>query len=438
MVEASFIEPAVAQRARALPLQVESAVLDKTEAPYFVDLVRAQLKKGHEQNLSIFTSLDLHLQDLAQQALRNGLNNVEKLFRSKRAQPVQGCLIALEPRTGAVVALVGGRSYGASQFNRVIRAQRQPGSIFKPFVYLTAFEATFNNPDLPPITPATVIEDTASLFLFEGKEYIPQNYGDEYHGYVTLRRALAMSLNIPTVKVAQMVGYDQVAHLWTKKLGFGDHIRPYPAIALGSFETTPFEMAMAYSILANGGKKLDPITVLKITDAKGQPQDRPRVKAPQRVVGKESAFLVTHMLRSVLNEGTAGAARKWGFTLDAAGKTGTTNDMRDAWFAGYTPELLCVVWVGFDDNSPLNLSGAKAALPIWTEFMRGALTGQKSSSFAPPSGNVVFVDIDKETGLLAGPTCPQLYSEAFIAGTEPREPCFYHSDGVLDGDTPPE
>ena len=282
--------------------------------------------------------------------------------------------------------MVGGRSYGSSQYNRVTQARRQPGSTFKPFVYLAAFEAFFDDPALPPITPATVVEDAPAVFFYEDKEYIPQNYEDKYFGYVTLRTALAHSLNVATVKVAEMVGYDRVANLWSKQLRIGAPIKPYPAMALGSFEATPYEMATAYNVLANGGLKIEPLTVLSVADEKGKALEQHDPKPPERVVHEASAYLVTSMLRSVINEGTAAAARAWDFRPDAAGKTGTTNDQRDAWFAGYTPDLLCVVWVGFDDNTPIGFSGARVALPIWVEFMKGALAGTKTRSFAVPGG----------------------------------------------------
>jgi penicillin-binding protein 1B len=433
MVEAGFVDAALAESAVAQPLRVERSSLDSAAAPYFVDLVRAQLAQRYDprdlttQNLRVQTTLDLHLQALATRALEQGLAKLEETYKKrKRSGPIQGSLIALEPRTGRVLALVGGRSYGQSQYNRVTGARRQPGSTFKPFVYLAAFEASFDDPALPPLTPATVVDDSPTVFFFEDKEYIPENYEDDYRGPVTLRRALALSLNVATVKVAEMVGYDRVAELWSKKMAMSAPIEPYPAVALGSFEATPLEMATAYTVLATGGLKVDPVTVLAVGDEQGRTLEQHSPPAPRRVVRPESAFLVTNMMRSVLNSGTAAAARAWGFRPDAAGKTGTTNDLRDAWFAGFTPELLCVVWVGLDDNTPLNLSGAKAALPIWVEFMKGALAGVKTRSFPVPAENIVFLDIDNETGLLAGPRCPKVISEAFVPGTEPQEYCNLH------------
>jgi penicillin-binding protein 1B len=444
MVEAGFIDAAIAEKAMAVPVNVEAPSIDTAEAPYFIDLVKSQLAQRYDekdlatQNLTIYTSLDLPLQILAQQVLTSGLDRVEKMIRRKRSdEPVQGALIALEPSTGAVLALVGGRSYGTSQYNRATQAKRQPGSTFKPFVYLSAFEATFDDPSLPPITPATVVEDAPTSFIFGNREYRPENYEDKYLGYVTLRRALAHSLNNATVKVAEMVGYDRVANLWNKKLGMPDQVQPYPAVALGAFEATPLELAAAYNVLATGGLKVEPVTVLSVIDEHDARLQQRSPSAP-RVVHPESAFLVTNMLRSVLINGTAAAARSMGLppNADAAGKTGTTNDLRDAWFAGYTPEMLCVVWVGYDDNTPINLSGAKAALPIWVDFMKGALAGRKLGEFPVPAANVVFVQIDPQTGLLATPSCPSTFSESFIAGTEPREYCSWHQGSY--GDPLPE
>jgi membrane carboxypeptidase/penicillin-binding protein len=237
-----------------------------------------------------------------------------------------------------------------------------------------------------------------------------------------------MSMNVATIKVAEMVGYDKVAALWSKKLGIGAPIQPYPALALGSFEATPYEMATAYNVIANDGLKIEPVTMMSVADDRGRVLEQHHAPVPERVVRAESAFLVRDMLRSVLNEGTGASARGMGFTADAAGKTGTTNDYRDAWFAGFTPDLLAVVWVGFDDNTPVGLSGTKAALPIWVDFMKSALSGRDSTPFPPAPEGIVYAEIDSETGLLAGPHCPKTRKEAFVAGTEPRETCGAHGD----------
>jgi penicillin-binding protein 1B len=432
MQDAGFIDKATMEEALQAPLLVERPSVDTTDAPYFVDLVGQQLSERYAakdlttQNLSIYTTLDLHLQGLAQQALERGLDRVQELIKKRTTAPVQGSMIAIEPASGRLVALVGGRSYGRSQYNRVMQARRQPGSTFKPFVYLTAFEATFDDPSLPPITPATVVEDAPAVFFFEDKEYIPTNYEDSYNGMVTLRTALAKSLNVATVKVAEMVGYDKVADLWSHKLGIGAPIQPYPAVALGSFEATPFEMATAYNVIANGGLKVEPVTILRVADEKSAVLEQHRSGPPARVLHEESAYLVTDMLKSVMREGTAAGAAGMGFSAEAAGKTGTTNDYRDAWFAGFTPDLLCVVWVGFDDNTPVGLSGTRAALPIWVDFMKAALAGRPATEFPPPPEGIVSVEIDRDTGLLARSGCPRTRAELFVAGTEPREPCGAH------------
>jgi penicillin-binding protein 1B len=432
MQEAGFVDDAAMQQAQQAPLVVERPSVDTTDAPYFVDLVGQQLAARYEakalasRNLSIYTTLDLHLQGLAQAALERGLDRVQELIKKRTTARVQGSVIAIEPASGRLVALVGGRSYGRSQYNRAMQARRQPGSTFKPFVYLSAFEATFEDPSLPPITPATVVEDAPAVFFYEDKEYIPTNYEDEYNGMVTLRTALARSLNVATVKVAEMVGYDKVANLWSQKLGIGAPIQPFPAIALGAFEATPFEMATAYNVIANGGLKVEPVALLRVADETGAVVEQHQAPPPERVLHEESAYLVTDMLKSVLREGTAAGAGALGFTAEAAGKTGTTNDYRDAWFAGFTPDLLCVVWVGFDDNTPVGLSGTRAALPIWVDFMKAALGGRPATQFPPPPEGIVFVEIDRDTGLLARPGCPRTRAEVFVAGTEPREPCGAH------------
>jgi len=431
MRDAGFMDAEAAEKAMAKPLVVEESRIDSGEAPYFVDLVKAQLEERYEEsalntgNLSIYTSLDLHLQALAQDALERGLIEAEKKVRAKHDAPLQGALIALENRTGQIVAMVGGRSYGASQYNRAIQARRQPGSTFKPFVYLAAFEAVFEDPALPPVTPATVVEDGPAVFFYGDQEYIPQNYTRRYEGPVTLRYALSRSLNIPTVKVAEMIGFERIAELWNEKLDMGDDVQPFPAVALGAFEATPLELATAYNVIANYGLKVPPVTVNRVTDEEGRTLEQHVAQEPPRVIHEESAYLVTSMLRSVINEGTGYGARRRGFTGDAAGKTGTTNDTKDAWFVGFTPDILCVVWVGFDDNTPINQDGATAALPIWTEFMTRALEGREPTTFPVPE-NVVFLEIDKRSGLLATPTCPSnTMLEAFIPGTEPREPCYW-------------
>jgi penicillin-binding protein 1B len=332
----------------------------------------------------------------------------------------QAALIAVDPRTGDILAMVGGRSYNQSQFNRAVSANRQPGSVFKPFVYLAAFERAAE--EGLEISPATLVNDEPTTFEADGKPWTPANYENEYDGQITFRRALAMSRNAATVKVAEAAGYGRVADLW-RRIGAGTAPRAFPSIALGVFEATPFHIASAYTLFTNGGQTRGLRSVLRIQ--RGEEELIAKDSPTKRVARADTTYLVTNMMRSVLSEGTGAAVRASGFSLDAAGKTGTTNDLRDAWFVGFTPELLTVVWVGLDDNQALGLSGAQAALPIWLSFMQRALAGRGDRSFEVPD-NVHFVDIDRDTGATALPGCLRVYSEAFLSGSEPHELCEVH------------
>ncbi|MEI6668073.1 MAG: PBP1A family penicillin-binding protein [Acidobacteriota bacterium] len=427
MADAGYVATAAAERAGREPVQVVAHALD-TEAPYFIDLLGQELAEQYPgllastQPVEIYTTLDINQQRIAQDAVHAGLVQIDDLLsRRKNKTRAQVALIAIDPRSGDILAMVGGRSYNQSQFNRALAAKRQPGSVFKPFVYLAAFESAAAD-GRTDMTPATVVDDEKTTFTFEDKEWTPGNYEDEYDGSITLRRALAHSRNVATVKVAQMTGYDKIANLW-KALGATTVPKPYPSIALGVFEATPFEVASAYTVFPNYGE-LRPLRPISRIVNGGT--DLAIVTPPaKRVTRRDTTYLVTNMMRSVLNEGTGATSRNYGFALDAAGKTGTTNDLRDAWFVGFTPELLTAVWVGFDDNQPLGLSGAIAALPIWTRFMMGALAGRPSLSFAVPDG-ITMREIDRDTGRLAQPACPRLFNEAFLIGAEPIDVCGLH------------
>jgi len=428
MAEAGYITADAAEHTSKAPLQVVQRALE-AEAPYFVDYVGQTVAQDYpgltttaNQAVDVYTTLDLHLQRLAQDAVRNGLTRVDQaLSRRRRKGRAEAALIAVDPRTGEVLSLVGGRSYNQSQYNRAVVARRQPGSVFKPFVYLAAFEESVHlgSADL---TPASLVVDEPSTWEVNAQAWSPENYEREYDGLITFRRALALSRNIATIRVAERTGYEQVADVW-KRLGIGTPPKPYPSIALGVFEATPLEIAAAYTIFPNRGT-LRPLRHIAKIESGGKNVTK-RQPASKTITQPDTTFLVTNMMRSVINEGTGAAVRGAGFTLDAAGKTGTTNDLRDAWFVGFTPELLTVVWVGFDDNQPLGLSGSQAALPIWSEFMTRALAGHANVPFDPPE-NVSFVQIDPDTGKLAQPTCPRTISEGFIVGTEPSQTCDLH------------
>jgi penicillin-binding protein 1B len=421
MADTGYISTDAADRAVREPLGIVARALE-AEAPYFVDYVSQELQSKYPAagTVDVYTTLDLHMQRLAQDALRDGLVRLDEILARRKRRP-QAALLAVDPRTGEVLAFVGGRSYNQSQYNRVVSARRQPGSVFKPFVYLAAFEHA-QAEGRTDLTPATVVLDEPTSFVFNAQTWSPRNYDGEYDGPITLRRALALSRNIAAAKVAETAGYEEVAALW-RRVGAGTPPRPYPAIALGVFEATPFEIATAYTIFPNGGT-IRPLTAISRLVAKGK--DLPlQIQKPRTVARPDTTFLVTSMMRSVINEGTGAGARAAGFALDAAGKSGTTNDLRDAWFVGFTPELLTVVWVGMDDNQPVGLSGTQAALPIWTAFMTRALAGRASVSFSAPGG-ITFVDIDRDTGKVAAPGCPRVFKEAFLGGTEPAEVCQLH------------
>jgi penicillin-binding protein 1B len=427
MASEKYITDDEADKASREPLTVVARSVDN-EAPYFVDMVSVDVGKqfpgvtSQPGAVDVYTTLDLNLQRAALDAVRNGLANVDKLLsrRKKKPETAQAVLLAVDPRSGEILAMVGGRSYNQSQYNRAIESRRQPGSVFKPFVFLAAFEHAALE-GWTDLTPASLTLDEPATFSFDDQVWEPKNY-DEYDGEVTLRRALAMSRNLGTIRVGERIGFDKIASLW-RQVGVGTAPKGYPSITLGVFELTPIEVAEAYTLFTNGGS----VRTLRAIDhvQAGAQTLKPAASKLRPVAQGDTTYLVTNMMRSVLNEGTGAGARANGFALDAAGKSGTTNDLRDAWFVGFTPELLTVVWVGFDDNQPLGLSGSTAALPIWTDFMKTALAGHPNATFNVPEG-LAFVEIDRETGKLATPSCPNVFTESFIVGTEPVEYCPLH------------
>ena len=430
-----------ADKAKAAPLKLAPPNVEASDAPYFIDMVRETLiskmdeRQMNDQAYRIYTTLDPALQKAAAQAVESGLKLIDeqvtklrtkkiKIGKNKYETKVQSgpqaqvAMVAIDPHTGEVLALVGGRNYGFSQLNHAV-AKRPTGSIFKPFVYAAAINTGLDG-SIPVITAASTVEDQPTTFSYGDQIYEPRNYKEEYHGQVTLRYALAMSLNNATVKLAEEVGYDKVAEL-AKSAGITS-VKPTPAMALGSYDATPLDMAAAYTVFANAGTRLSPTLVNSVRNSKGdvimdfKPEER-------QVLDPRVAFVATNMMETVVNNGLAySAVRGRGFTAPAAGKTGSSHD---GWFAGYTSNLLCVVWVGYDDYSDLRLSGAQTAAPIWAEFMKKAVALPQYSDtkpFTQPSG-IVDVQLDKQTNLLATPSCPDTYTSAFIAGTEPSQTC---------------
>ena len=330
----------------------------------------------------------------------------------------------MDPHTAEIKAVIGGRNYGASQLNHAIR-KRQPGSIFKPFVYATALDTAVAG-GRQILTASTLVEDEPTTFWFDGKPYEPSNFKNEFHGEVTLRDALAHSMNVATVKVAQMVGYNSVVEM-ANRAGMNYKIQPTPAVALGAYEITPIEAAGAYTIFSNHGAYVKPSFITMVRSQDGEVAYKNQIRERQ-VLDPRVAYLMTNLMEEVLRSGTAAGVRARGFTAPAAGKTGTSHD---GWFAGYTSELLCIVWVGFDDNRQLDLEGAHSAAPIWAEFMKRALQFREYANpkqFAAPDG-IVSIAIDPESGMPATPFCPRTRQEVYIAGTEPVGTCPLHNGG---------
>jgi penicillin-binding protein 1B len=429
------------RQAAATPIRLSQERLEGLETSYFLDVMNDEVQSkldDHEKNSRyIYTTLDPDLQLAAEEAVRIGMENVDQQLKTRRkrealpeGQP-QVALVALDPHTGEVKALVGGRSYGASQLNHAL-AMRQPGSAFKPFVYGAALDTAIAG-GRQIFTPASILDDSPTTFRFSNQTYAPNNFKQGYMGEVTLRTALAHSLNVATVKLAEEVGYDRVVAM-ARRAGLNDAIKPTPAVALGAYEATPIEIAGAYTLFANQGRRLTPTTVALVRARNGlalyQHNSDPVAALDPRV-----AYLMVNMMQEVLRSGTGAGVRSRGFTLPAAGKTGTS---RDGWFAGFTSGLLCVVWVGFDDNRELNLEGAKSALPIWTEFMKRATTFRPyrdAKDFPRPQG-LVAAEICAESGQLATPSCPETHAEVFIDGTQPVVQCNLHAprpqDSVAD------
>jgi penicillin-binding protein 1B len=446
MTENGAITQQQAQDAKKIPLQIVGAGLEGSTAPYFVDMVKEHLLDRFSeadllsQSFRVYTTLDPELQRAAADAVDVGAKSVDALLAKRYARwrkagqeppQAQVAIVALDPHNGEIKALIGGRDYGQSQLNHIL-ARRQPGSAFKPFVYAAAFEGAVDGVQ-PIVTPATTIMDEPTTFDFDGKEYTPNNYGEKFHGKVTLREALAQSLNVATVKVAELVGYTRVTDM-AHQFGLDPSIRATPSVALGAYEMTPLEVAGGYTILANEGVRAEPTYIRDVVNVSGEPLEHNTIRT-RRALDPRVAYLVTSMLEDVIDHGTGATVRARGFIAPAAGKTGTS---RDGWFAGYTSNLLCIVWVGFDDNRDLGLSGAAAPAPIWADFMKRAIALPAYSNVQPfvmPEG-VMRVTIDPDTLQLATPECPITREEVYIHGTEPTEFCALHG-GHMASDAPP-
>lgn len=408
---------------------------------YFAEHVRRELEQEYgaaaiyREGLRVYTTLDLDLQLAAERAVEEHLRRLEGAFGyvvrdtlGAESTPddvvktdyIQGALVALDPTTGYILAMVGGRDYVESNWNRATQSLRQPGSAFKVFVYTAAIDNGY--------TPADIImDDPLVVDMPDGSQWRPKNYMDQYYGPVTLRYALAKSINIPAIKLADRIGQQTVVE-YSKRMGITSRLRPYRSIALGSFEVTLLELTSAVGVLATSGVRAEPMSILKIETRDGRTVERNDPKKTE-VLNPQTAYIMTDMLKSVVEFGT-GASVKWrGLSKTVAGKTGTTDEYTDAWFIGYSPDLVSGVWVGFDDKVTMGegQEGARVALPIWVNFMKDALEAYPDRPFTRPHG-ILVREVCQDTGLLATANCPNAVAEVFVSGTEPLRMCNRHYD----------
>ena len=439
------------------PLGVTPARWSNDRAPYFVEMVRLHLDERfgsnavYEGGLKVWTTLDMDLQQIAERAVDRQLTSLETQLKPKatyanfsaRAQAaaamgahgpeptpyLQAAFVALDPHTGYVRALVGGRDWYQSNFNRAVQAQRQPGSAFKTFVYTAAIDNGFKPTDI-------IVDEPISLPGGEdGRPYEPRNYDRQFRGPVTLRYALQQSINIPTIKLLRRVGVAQVAS-YARRMGIMSPLGQNLSLALGTSEVNLLELTSAYAVLANRGIRNDPIYILRVEDKAGNVLER-NTPRPVEVLSEETAAVVTSMLQSVVDHGTGYPARARGFTLPAAGKTGTTDESMDAGFVGFIPSLVAGAWVGYDEKKQIgpNMTGARAALPIWTDFMIEATRGRPVEDFPAPAGTVTRL-VCAESGMLATDACPHVTNETYNVGSEPTEYCTQHPGAPLEPTAP--
>jgi penicillin-binding protein 1B len=402
--------------------------LAKLERDLAVELPDLDLR---EDRVVVFTGLDAQLQLEAESAVRRGVEELEAAFpRLRKAEPkLQAALVALEPGSGAILAYVGGRSWSQSQFDRVAQARRQPGSAFKPVVLLAALARGADG--APAFTLASLLPDEPLEVDTPEGPWRPANYEKEFRGPITLRRALEDSVNVPFARLGLGLGPEAIVAV-ARRMGIDSPLEPVPSLALGAGEVAPIELARAYALLANGGERVGVRSAFYVTDARGEPvSEAPPLR--EREFDPAEVALVTSALVGAVEHGTGRALRAMGYRGPVAGKTGTTNEARDAWFVGYTPEIVAAVWVGFDDGRPLGLTGARAALPIFGRFLIGALGPEGRNEFPEPPG-LESVAIHEPTGLRSGFFCWG-EPEWFLVGTAPRERC---GADAFDRDEPPE
>jgi penicillin-binding protein 1B len=420
--------------AAATPLSLRpEPASDGRHAPYFIDYIAQRLQEeglrdpASHTGMRVFTTLDPLIQARAEKVIATSLAQYEKSYRHLRPLPggeLQGAFVALRPSDGSILAMVGGRSYARSQFNRIVQAHRQPGSAFKPFVYLAGFQKA-QSERVPLFTAATVLDDSPLEMEVNGEAWAPQNFDQEYRGPVSARQALAESLNVPTIRAAEMIGLRDIVRS-AHQDGIESTLQAVPSIALGTFEIVPLELASAYTTIANLGTRALPRALVAVVDDGGKTTSIP-VQPSEQSSTPQASYLTLDLMRDVVRKGTGAGIWSYGVQGEFAGKTGTTDDGRDAWFVGFSPDFLGLAWVGFDNNRPLRLGGAVLALPIWAQIARGAGIDDDRRWKAPPG--IVELEIDPTTGQLSNGRCPDSITEIFIEGTEPPE-CETHRGGM--------
>ena len=390
------------------------------QAPYYNDYLTQQLEMLYKPEdlatlgLSIYTTLDSQVQMAAETALNEGLERLEKkipgLRRNSPDRSLQGAVVVMQPQTGHILAMVGGRNYNESQFNRITQAHRQPGSAFKPFVYLAGLDR---------FTPISMLSNQPKTYSVDGKIWEPKNFESTAKEQVTVREAIENSYNLATVDLAMQIGLESIIDSATR-FGFSTPLDPYPSLALGAFEVIPLELARAYCVFAAEGVMTFPLALKAVSDENGNVLEQRHLKI-ERLISASKAFIMNSLLQGTIDHGTGRSLRSFGIDWPVAGKTGTTNNYRDAWFIGYTPDILALVWVGFDNGDPIKATGAEAALPIWANIMKAIPHHISKNNFRVPDGVVKRYVCTDDGQVIVSKSCAEPSEEYFLAENAPQE-----------------
>jgi penicillin-binding protein 1B len=426
-----WITEAALQTALKQPIKAVGFIASDTKAPYFIDYLTEQLNTLYRPEdlsslgLSVYTTLDTQVQGAAETALAKGLTRLENsnaaLQREAPAEKLQGAIIVMQPKTGHILALVGGRNYSVSQFNRITQARRHPGSAFKPIVYLSS---------LSQFTPTSLLSNDPKSYTVNGELWEPQNFEPVTEYTVSLKDALKKSYNLATVDLAMQTGLERIVDM-ARRFQFSTPIKPYPSLALGAFEIIPIELTRAYCVFAAEGVQPFPLSLQGVVDEHDKILEHQYLSI-ERIITPAEAFVMNSMLQNVVKEGTARSLQWRGVSWPVAGKTGTTNNFRDAWFVGYTPDILALVWVGFDNGDSTEATGAAAALPIWADLMNAIPQYRSETDFKMPSG-VEKILVCSVTGRPAVAGCPEPVEVYFLADRKPEGDCPLHEKGGIAG-----